>query len=287
MSVQKFKPVFEDGILKHEPKPYTQILNKVLQECTNSEALGVWCYLQSRPENWVLSPQHLQNHFKIGRDKIYKIINYLIKSNLLIRVREIYADGTYAPTDYIIRNGEVFSNPLTENKDVVNPLPGLPDTDYPDTVNQYTTNKRENINKKENKKKREGARKKRVPLPDNFAFDEKRLQLSAQIACKVGLSAKDLEDKFRAYAKDCGKISENWDAAFEKFLLDERPRTNKPSTIDKKSTNELRCTVPDCLEVIPDYRTGNRENAMKHISAIKLKLHGGGDGSRLAKGKRC
>jgi len=138
MSVQKYKPVFESGKLTQDSKPFAQILNKTLQECRNLEALAIWCHLQSRSESWTLNPHQLRKHFQIGKDKIYSILNYLIRTNLLIRNVQLSAKGTHISTTYIVLNGDDFLDTERPVEDVhidVQPLPDNPDPVQPDPVN--------------------------------------------------------------------------------------------------------------------------------------------------------
>ncbi len=135
--IEKFKPSFEPGNLKKETKPYTQILNKVLQECDDLNVLGLWCHLQSRPENWIISPQNIQNHFKIGKEKAYDLLNKLIKFKLLTREYIKNPNGTYKNTEYTLHDGHDYVNNQCSD-----PLPGFPYPAEPYPANQDTTNKR-------------------------------------------------------------------------------------------------------------------------------------------------
>jgi len=154
MSVEKYKPEFENGRLKHQSKPYTLTLNKVLQDFTHIDALSVWCYLQSLPENWVISPKHLQKHFGVGEEKIYNILRKLICANLLLRTRQLCANGTYSHTIYTVLNGENFVNIQKDIKKpakkvtVAHPHLTIPHLTIPDVANRGTTNT--NKNKKTN-----------------------------------------------------------------------------------------------------------------------------------------
>lgn len=150
MSVEKFKPMFGDGQIRHEPKPYTMILNKVLNECENMEAIGLWCHFQSKPTDWVINVQYVQNHFKVGRDKAYNLLRYLIKVNLMKQVQEKKPDGTFAGNYYIIKSGEEF---LGNIKELSTPLPENPHPDNPHPENPTTTNKRFNTNTSKEKNK--------------------------------------------------------------------------------------------------------------------------------------
>lgn len=139
MSVEKFNP-YEEGTISHEPKPYTIILNSVAQNCTNLEAFGLWVHFQTMPENWVISPKYIQNKFNIGKDKAYNLLNYLIDTNLLKRLRVTNSDGTHAKTVYVICNGERFCEKKDQPVDNLEPLPDLPEAAEPDAVNPPTTN---------------------------------------------------------------------------------------------------------------------------------------------------
>jgi len=156
MSVEKFRP-YSSGKTKHESKPYSLILNKPAQECSNLEAIGLWAHFQTLPEDWIISPQYIQNKFNIGKDKVYKLLNYLISVKLLDRKRIVDDAGRHEDTIYIIRNGEAYS-PLPEISEAVeNPLPDLPLPVFPLPVNQDTTNNRFITNEKEILQKKQKA----------------------------------------------------------------------------------------------------------------------------------
>jgi hypothetical protein len=146
MSIEKCKPSFEEGATLRKRAPFTQLYNKVIQTCTNMEAIAVWAYLQSQCDNWVLSPIQLQNHFGIGKDKIYNILTYMINSKLLIRHVKRSDRGLHICTTYTILDGIDFiepERPVKENRPENRPLP-----DLPDPVNKDIKKERE-IKKKE------------------------------------------------------------------------------------------------------------------------------------------
>lgn len=159
MSIKKYRPDFklENGTLKHAPKPYTQILNKVLQECKNSDALALWCMLQSRPENWKINFVNIQSHFDWSRQRTSNAMQFLLEKNLVQKRQCTRANGQYDSVDWELQNGEDFNNiqvhkvctvsnekPAYRNPTAGNPTPG----------NLTTTNKRiKKSNIKTNKKK--------------------------------------------------------------------------------------------------------------------------------------
>ena len=65
------------NVLTHEPFPFTSIFNEMLQGITNTAALGVYCYLASKPSGWIICKKEIQKHFKCGRDHINSCFKYL------------------------------------------------------------------------------------------------------------------------------------------------------------------------------------------------------------------
>jgi len=127
MSVEKYRP----GSLQHEIKPFTTLPNHILQGCTNAEALAVWCLFQSLPTDWGICVKYVQNHFGLGRDKVRRIFDDLIRMNLLEYHKMQGDDGKFVQPIYKILNGDNFINigsPRPENQSTVSisPRPGLP-----------------------------------------------------------------------------------------------------------------------------------------------------------------
>ncbi len=48
-----------------------------IQEITNSAALAIWVYLQSKPEDWSVSEKEILSHFDFGRDRYLSAMRYL------------------------------------------------------------------------------------------------------------------------------------------------------------------------------------------------------------------
>ena len=117
MSIQKCKPSFDDGSLTIKRAPFTTLYNKPLQTCPNMEAIAVWAYLQSQADTWELSPAQLKNHFKVGKNKIYKILAYMISANLLVRHVQIALNGRRVTTSYTVLDGTEFIDPSLASKD--------------------------------------------------------------------------------------------------------------------------------------------------------------------------
>lgn len=82
--------------------------------------------------------------------------------------------------------------------------------------------KNNNINKE-----RAPARKKRVPLPVDYAVPESLRPLIEKTSIRVGLDGQTLITKFKNVHRSSGKVSEDWNAELENFLITERPYLNK------------------------------------------------------------
>lgn len=60
-----------------EDIPYDIYSRDVVQSIRNPVALGMYCYLMSKPANWVPCRAHLMEHFDIGRDRYQKAMDDL------------------------------------------------------------------------------------------------------------------------------------------------------------------------------------------------------------------
>lgn len=58
------------NVLQKENSPFTTILNEALQGITHTGALGVYCYLASKPTGWIICKKELAKHFNCGREHI-------------------------------------------------------------------------------------------------------------------------------------------------------------------------------------------------------------------------
>lgn len=137
MSIEKLNPYadfhFENGALEKEPFPFTQLLNKPIQELGSLELIGLWAYLQSLPPNWHINFVHLKCALHIGKNKLYRLFAQLIDHNLISKITEKNEDGTYKSTHYKVLNGTNFK--------LAHPLPGNPDVDNPEVDNETPINK--------------------------------------------------------------------------------------------------------------------------------------------------
>lgn len=71
------------------------------------EARGVLCYLLAKPHDWKVRPADLQRSGNIGRDKVYRILNELIKAGYLVREPLRDDKARITQYDYIVSDTAV------------------------------------------------------------------------------------------------------------------------------------------------------------------------------------
>lgn len=119
------------AIIKHDThlRCYTVMNNTCLQDPNMSmKAKGLYAYLMSLPEDWVLHQTELKRHFKDGRDSIRTAVNELIENGYVTKVdtrNELgqIVDCTYTVYEEPRKSTEnpATEKPITENPTSVNP----------------------------------------------------------------------------------------------------------------------------------------------------------------------
>lgn len=94
--------------VQHQGLPYTQLLNKVIQNIKDPEAFMVWAYLSSLPSDWLVNKEHIKNKFAFGDRKIRSIFSYLFRSKLITYVQERNSDGTVGKSVIHVFCGDNF-----------------------------------------------------------------------------------------------------------------------------------------------------------------------------------
>ena len=83
------------GKLEKEDPGFTLFHNDTIQNITNAGALGIYCYLTTKPKNWPINVKEISSHFNIGKDKTRNLLNYLININAL-SVKTVREKGRFA-----------------------------------------------------------------------------------------------------------------------------------------------------------------------------------------------
>lgn len=125
----------------NKKRGYTVIPNGLLPEGKiTARAWGIYAYLLSRPNGWVIHVRQLQQIFKEGRDAIYAAMKQLREVGLL--EMESYREPGQPPKKrYVMADIEAIlgpdsGKPDTGNQDKASPDPDSQDTGFQDTGNQ-------------------------------------------------------------------------------------------------------------------------------------------------------
>ena len=153
---------FDKSILKKKKKDnYTSISNDFLQDPYISfEAKGLAASLLSRPEDWEINVSALMSEGKIGRDKVNKIIQELIKAGYMYKSQS-RTSGKFSKNILFISDEKDYlfeeviekerTSPFTEKTATVKSVTGEPLTANPEqqTKDYTNTNKTNTTTKKE------------------------------------------------------------------------------------------------------------------------------------------
>lgn len=150
--VEKFEGTFEK-----EEFGVTIICNETLNSIRNPESLGVYIYLLGRPKGWKLNAKQLCEHFQCGKERIYRILNFLLTEGFITCITQ-RDKGKFSRFHYRVhlRKSTMIEKPvdfeidqpITRASIDSSPFPEKPDTVKPDTVFQDTY-KTKNIENKE------------------------------------------------------------------------------------------------------------------------------------------
>ncbi len=97
INIEKFT-----GRLEKEETGFTMLLNETLTGIKDVCALGVYCYLASKPPMWNINTKEIGRHFSIGRDKTRNALGYLVKIGALIAGEE-RSKGKIIEKYYLLR----------------------------------------------------------------------------------------------------------------------------------------------------------------------------------------
>jgi len=123
--------------LRHADAPYTMLPVDTVQEVTNVVALGMWAYLQSQPEDWIVRQGQICSHFHIGRDKCRNAVKALKDAGLWTEEVEKGEGGKIIGRIVTIHYAPTI---LLKNRPTEKPSAGKP----PPTKEEYIQKKKNN-----------------------------------------------------------------------------------------------------------------------------------------------
>ena len=161
MSVKKY-------VIKKNQGNFTSFPNSVLQNINDYGAVGLYTYLSSLPPGWEFYKKHLQEHGRVGRNQLEKLLKILVQHNLVHCVQARNEKGHFAHFEMEVNDGDAFVyvasepvanecvQPLAENGLTVNGLPvnddykGYKEKEYINTKDISKNNSAIDIARKQN-----------------------------------------------------------------------------------------------------------------------------------------
>ncbi len=127
--------------------PFVQINRQALRDPNLSlEAVGLWARLLSRPDNWSVSVAELTQSCGCGKDRIYRILNELVKNGYAYRFQKKKEDGRFKSFDtYVFEcktNEEEIKKMFTQRDfpEAAEPLAENTDTKNKEREDSYSSN---------------------------------------------------------------------------------------------------------------------------------------------------
>lgn len=113
MAIRKNAPNY----LRISKKPFTTLLNKTLALIPDAAAMGIYVYLSSKQNDWIIQEKDLMNRFNAGRDFIRTRMKVLKDLGLLIKDAVRDEKGRIVHWETILLN-EITENPSCGEEDV-------------------------------------------------------------------------------------------------------------------------------------------------------------------------
>lgn len=191
--------------------PYTIVSNETVHSIKDLDCLGVWCYLQTKPENWVIYKKEVANHFNVGRDKMSNIFKKLENLGLITVNQSRNEDGQFSKNQFVLHHSIYFPNdPVTENK-LMDPHTERLSTENR-TLQSINDNKEINTHTQAEKNFKTEVLK-RHPLGEDWKPNDTHVK----VAQEMGIEDFELEkEKFKDWA--VGREEYCWQASFRNWL---------------------------------------------------------------------
>lgn len=125
-----------EDTIKVQGHHFTIVPNEALKDSSlSARAKGLYAYLLSNQEDFIIYKKEVVKHFKEGRDAIYKAFDELIERGWII-AKYKRDKGKFGGSEYIVVRDKLrMSVPQPEKPDTVNPAPEKPDTENPSLIN--------------------------------------------------------------------------------------------------------------------------------------------------------
>lgn len=218
------------------PKSGYMVLNNELvrDQRVSRRARGLLVEMLSYPDNWRITVDSLVEEGIEGRDAVRTALKELEQVGYLTRTKvqdergrwstvtvvseQVPGESMPPKTDFQASDNQASDNQenYPQKVDFQEPTPGKPTYGNPSPGEPGA--KREVPRRKTVKSGL--ARARDMPLPENWSPHEGH----RKTAERRGLDLEDEIARFRLFAVERGRLAQDWNAAFERWLLDSRPR---------------------------------------------------------------
>lgn len=230
-------------IIIRAPRPeshYLLVANDLARDTRLSyRARGLLVAILSRPDNWSTTSEQLADEAKEGRDAVRTALKELEQVGYLTRNKIQGERGRWQTVTVVSEQAELepstpdpptpgnpssvagFQSPTPGNPTPGNPTLGKPGAkrEQPRRTTKEVGAPAENPFPPEDHH-RTAARRRDRPLPEDWSPHEGH----RKTAERRGLDLEDEIARFRLFAVERGRLAQDWNAAFERWLLDSRPR---------------------------------------------------------------
>jgi hypothetical protein len=104
--------------VNQERKPYSMILNKLLQTIPDQGTLATYCYLCSLPPDWRVNKEQIMKRFGIGKDKLKSQLAWLSKNKLIKYITHRNSNGTVNSVGILVTDGIEFCENIQNDIDL-------------------------------------------------------------------------------------------------------------------------------------------------------------------------
>lgn len=174
------------GRLRKKEKPFGTAPNDLLNDKNISfKAKGLFCFIDSKPDNWEFSESRIANQSKDGISSVRSGLKELIDSGYLER-NEFRSSEGYIKTEYIL-HWHPIKNPKLENPTYENPtLDNRMHISKKEYSKNDFSNKEGSFKKKQNLEKQISKRPNTSSTLKNFTKEEKKKKVAPKKTKRFG-----------------------------------------------------------------------------------------------------
>lgn len=255
--------------LVHEDGGFTTTINHTIQNIKHTGALGIYCYLASKPANWDICKEHLQNHFQCGKAHINTCFKYLKKIGAIEIIMNRDSKGRVTGWSTILKRKInppiVEETQNTENQDSgdLSRIPVFHNLDNPESGKSAIINKRTKTKEREREKtKKETPSVVVFSNPSsvlshlNMTAKNRGLTLSETIADEIVFyvgNEKDFDQVVKKINIALKLIQEGkWKTPYGFHSKNPCPSKNKPETEEEKQQRLWRLREEERRKTFPD-----------------------------------